>query len=442
MFVSVPSSIWEQKIGHSGTIYVAPSSLKGNPGYGVYTTRNLWKGEKVLGGPDGVSIPVEMVSLPDSPLKKQWIQLWNAYWWGRGVPDHAILESGPDMVDFQIGFGYLPNHHCELSSLDPQYPEHAPYDDSLASRFESPGAGAFSYNIGREFSSTRDVQAGEELFMSYGYCRHGQGPKWTKDVYMPAEFNAAADILWRHIGPKASESFSYDESDHVIWKDDVIDMVDSPTVQAKLVRELLPETKKQVQVLAAAPLTREDLPKYLARTRGINPKTPDWIRTHGMCLDTLVANHSTIPHAGQGGFAKFSVRKGEIIAMAPVLHIMDKDVLTLQVGGIHNTSVGEEEDDNYYHGNEKEDGVRLQKNNNFVVATSGGPHQQQQQQQQREFVGTQLLLNYCFSNPHSTVLLCPTTNAVLINHCSIRTKQCGPNGPNADYRWSRYVSCW
>lgn len=51
-------------------------------------------------------------------------------------------------------------------------------------------------------------------------------------------------------------------------------------------------------------------------------------------------------------------------------------------------------------------------------------------------IGTQLLENYCFGHNESSLLLCPETNAVLINHCSHRTKECGPEGPNAEYRWS------
>jgi hypothetical protein len=47
----------------------------------------------------------------------------------------------------------------------------------------------------------------------------------------------------------------------------------------------------------------------------------------------------------------------------------------------------------------------------------------------------QLLLNYCFGHDESSLLLCPITNAILINHCSDRTKECGEDGPNAEYRW-------
>ena len=68
----------------------------------------------------------------------------------------------------------MPNHHCLLHSLNPEYPD-PPYNDALVNRFEDPGAGAFSYNMGREFTVYHDIQAGSELFLDYGvsecmYC--------------------------------------------------------------------------------------------------------------------------------------------------------------------------------------------------------------------------------------------------------------------------------
>jgi len=43
-------------------------------------------------------------------------------------------------------------------------------------------------------------------------------------------------------------------------------------------------------------------------------------------------------------------------------------------------------------------------------------------------IGQHLLLNYCFSHRHSSMLLCPSTHGALINHDSI--------SPNAEYQWS------
>ena len=96
------------------------------------------------------------------------------YVWNYGVPDHNRYDHPPDMVDFQPGFGSLPNHHCLLASLD-QGPtaKYPPYSDGLLfldhnntklrRHGESPGTGAFSYSLGRDFYATRDLQAGEEI---------------------------------------------------------------------------------------------------------------------------------------------------------------------------------------------------------------------------------------------------------------------------------------
>jgi hypothetical protein len=51
-------------------------------------------------------------------------------------------------------------------------------------------------------------------------------------------------------------------------------------------------------------------------------------------------------------------------------------------------------------------------------------------------IGMSLLVNYCLSHPESSLLLCPMTSAILLNHCSVRTMDCGPAGPNAKIRWS------
>jgi hypothetical protein len=106
-----------------------------------------------------------------------------------------------------------------------------------------------------------------------------------------------------------------------------------------------------------------------------------------MCLENTVARKSLLPHAGNGAFTQYKIRKGEMIVPAPLLQIPYKDVLEIYGRGKHSR-------------------------------------------------GTQLLLNYCFGHKESTMLLCPDTSALLINHCSNRKKQCGPKGPNAEYRWS------
>lgn len=158
---------------------------------------------------------------------------------------------------------------------------------------------------------------------------------------------------------------------------------DTPMVVARL----LPKTKSDREALLKdKPKSKDDLVERIA-LQSLDQRTPEWIRENGICLQNLLARTSTIAGAGQGAFAQRTIRKGEIVAPASLMQVVDKNALNLYDA----------------------DGTR---------------------------VGTQLLINYCFGHAQSSMLLCPNTNAVLINHCSAPTKDCGPSGPNAIYQWS------
>jgi hypothetical protein len=129
----------------------------------------------------------------------------------------------------------------------------------------------------------------------------------------------------------------------------------------------------------------KNLVTALARKMSIEHRTLEWIRSNGLCVDNLVHKKSQLPPAGHGGFEE--IRKGELVVPVFILHIAGKDAL------------------NIYNENDKH-------------------------------VGQQLLLSYCLGHPESSLLLCPLTNAILINHCSKQWKQCSPKGPNAEYLWS------
>lgn len=268
----------------------------------------------------------------------------------------------------------MPNHHCILNSLTHRYPTPA-YDDSLVNRTADPGTGAFSYSMGREFFAKRDLKAGSEIFLNYGYCERGDGENhgWTAMIPMMEDYEEAALISWAFL--QIPSHINVD--------------IKAPKGTSDLVAGLLPQSTSQLRAIVGSSEIDgpKDLEPLLAKHIGSTPRTPDWIRSNGMCLENLIARKSQLPHAGQGGFAQYRIRKGEIVVPTPLLHIDDSEVL-----GIFD-----------------DDGNRT---------------------------GTQLLMNYCFGHPNSSMLLCPETSALLINHCSERKKQCGPKGPNVGYRWS------
>jgi hypothetical protein len=305
-------------------------------------------------------------------------------WWARGVPDHVKYEAHAlDVVDFQTGFGSLPNHHCILAFLSTRYPEVAPYEDSMLNRFHDPGVGAFSYNKGREFVLSESTRAGSEIFLNYGYCERDYPnlPDWSDRIYMTEDYDRAVAFLEQYQANPASVQFLHSKNNEIILLPDYIQ-------RNKLVAQLIPPTKRKLDRLVNSANSTDALLIAVAQA-SLLPRTPDWVKSNGICMENIVPGRSTIPQAGHGAFAQFPIVQGSIIAPAPLLQILDFDALKLYDK----------------HGSYK---------------------------------GLQLLLNYCFGHPESTMLLCPNTNAVLINHCNSRKERSSGcrNGPNAEYRWA------
>ena len=140
----------------------------------------------------------------------------------------------------------------------------------------------------------------------------------------------------------------------------------------------------------------------------VERRSVDWILQNGKCLNGhFEVRKSSITKAGLGAFAIRNISKGELIAPVPLLHIADKESLY-----IFNRTIDYDTGD-------------VIKHNEDSRAGSEKP------------IGAQLLLNYCFGHLESSVLLCPTTDVVAMNHCSNRTKwkeKC-KTGANAGHRW-------
>jgi SET domain len=139
-------------------------------------------------------------------------------------------------------------------------------------------------------------------------------------------------------------------------------------------------------------LAEKNLLFEVAKLSLIQPKREvSWVQKNGICLEHLIPKKSLLPDAGFGAFSQYGVRRGDIVVPVPVLHVTDKEALELY---------------------DLDSGGKLKR------------------------IGTSLLVNYCFGHTHSSMLLCPMTGALLINHCSIRTHACGSKGPNARVQWS------
>ena len=235
----------------------------------------------------------------------------------------------------------------------------------------------------------RNLTAGSELFLSYGYCDNdveGKYPAWAKHVPKWQDFQFAASLTTR-----IWDSLQGDLSDEAKVNRVLSEVKNG--ANSSLVSNLIPESTSQLmQVIGGLKRWNNDeLFRRIATFVGATPRSPAWIRENGLCVENLVPGKSQIPDAGRGAFAQFALSKDEIIVPMPLLHIINSDVLIMT-------------------------------------------------DESQEKIGKQLLLNYCFGHSESSVLLCPLTNAILINHCSSRKENPAcKNGPNAKVQWA---SAW
>lgn len=147
-------------------------------------------------------------------------------------------------------------------------------------------------------------------------------------------------------------------------------------------------------------MTEEDSAIIMAQVN-LLPRDINWIKTNGICIEKIRPGLSTIAGAGRGAISQTYIEKGEIITPAPLLNIPNSDALLT------------------YATTQDDEG-------NMII-------------ENEEPIGHQLLLNYCFGHVDSKLLLCPQTNAILINHCSNRQEGkeiCDGNTPNAKIQWA------
>jgi len=254
------------------------------------------------------------------------------------------------------------------------------YDDTMASRFTDPGAGAFSYYKTNPFVALRDIEMGEELFISYDMESHGNKMKTPSSE----EYEKVEEIVGKLGAATLTDSFLEKIGGIVKGYD-------------KKVAKLLPKNMNEyAQYTLDSSSTRREIDRRSTKQRSV-----DWIKQNGQCLDNLIAKTSTLgPNVGQGAFAQRFIAEGDLVVPVPLKQITDKAILDM---------------------------YELRMVENSIDATS------------RVRAGSQLLTNYCFGHDRSSMLLCPMSNVRLINHCSTRSEfggACDGSGPNAKIAWS------
>ena len=229
------------------------------------------------------------------------------------------------------------------------------------------------------------MAGGSELFLNYGHCnRAKKNPAWAKTIPMKNDYLDAVSEFVRIWDSLEGDYADKEKIQRIIshYRSDI----SNPIIQ-----NLLPETTAQfLHVIDGLNRwNKTELIHRLASMIGSTPRTPEWIQDNGICVENLIPGPSLIQDAGRGAFAQFDIKQGQIVVPVPTLQIINRNVLMMADPETLETST------------------------------------------------MQLLLNYCFGHSQSSLLLCPLTNAILINHCSTRYPNgvC-PHGPNAKVQWA------
>lgn len=375
------------------TLYIAESSVQGINGVGIFTAKSFNKGD-VITPPDAPSIPVcDPWSLSSGTI--------NHYWWGegKGTLDDMSFESTDYCMDFFVQFGSLPNYHTLLKNImidaDP-----IPYDDSFIESTANPGAGAFTCHGGRTILAKSYVSAGDELFLDYGLDYDVENDfkgHWFEHVPRSYDFESAGSIIednWEKLQDIRAQIQYPEEVEHAL-NQEFSKLREAGVLENERIAAIMPKTKTQLDRIAERSGGRMPmLAKALAQEVSLTRRSPEWLKENARCVDNIVPGPSTLPFAGRGAFAQRFIARGEVVVPVPLIQIMDRDAL-----------------------------IKWEEVQNENGDWDEVPY------------GQQLLLNYCFGHDESSLLLLPITNAILVNHCSNRTKECGKDGPNAEWHW-------
>uniref|UniRef100_A0A7S1G0D7 SET domain-containing protein n=1 Tax=Corethron hystrix TaxID=216773 RepID=A0A7S1G0D7_9STRA len=258
-------------------------------------------------------------------------------------------------------------------------------------RYSNPGAGAITYYHNVEFLATKQLEAGTEIFLDYGVDYTETRPPLGGGMgLMPLEedFKWADSIINKLMHSGLFEANDDSEKYYRLLRDIVRTM---DRKKAKTLPEHVSDLKKASEE-GAALYSDQD---YI--------RSMDWLAENGACVDSMEGKLSTIQGAGRGAFLKRSVKKGDVIVTSPVIHFPYNNVMNMY-------DVQKKKNRNG-----KDDEIRA---SGYTADFYDGKKRFFKNRKKGEnIIGRQLLVNYCFGHPDSTVLLFPYLgNVGLINH--------------------------
>eukprot|EP00980_Cylindrotheca_fusiformis_P005804 scaffold1223_cov119-Cylindrotheca_fusiformis.AAC.7 len=399
LLVALLSATTSGNDADSCPLWLAPSytGTEREPKYSLFAGKSFAPNETFSDFAE-IAIPLvdfdQIASNRNTPQKDQIVDflegfLWTSHfvggqWEGRLSAPMAIA-----------GIGVLPGYHTgianvnflQAASLLSDTEEYLVAGQSHLSR------GAISPYHNVTLKATRQIPQGMELFADFGDLWDGN---FTDDIYQDTirryDYEIADGIIQSLLDfydefPNLSEGMQQEIIDFML--DKVLGTAAGK--HAKTIRSLIPASAQKLKRV------KDEGGSFMYRYADMIRSTK-WLQNNGFCLGAMKAGPSTIEGAGRGAFATRGLRQGETITITPMLHIADKELLTMYpIHSVVDPTTGEMTID---------------------YDRSGGPS------------GTQLIINYCFGHPDSSLLLFPLGSLVnLINHSR--------KGSNAYMTWSK-----
>lgn len=340
-------------------LYIATSTIPG-AGLGMFAAREIPMGEQIGYGDLVIQVEdfAENMRLGQLLYKHQNQSNEDAASW---LPKDYVWSGKTTNGAYEAqsikslvpGLGALGNGHAAWSNVAMNAPQRV----ADLHRGRDPGAGASTTFHDVYFTARKaPIRAGEEFFLNYGDNWFAMREKKLGLLPLTQDFQRADELLdqlWDILEGKTS-------TDHAeeIWE------------------LLMTALKPQERMLAALPGNLTDVERVRS-TGGTAAnflpnrfRTPAWLEENGRCVDNIRPGQSTVRQAGKGAFATRNMAKGTVVAPLPLMHVqrLHMDVYKRIWDSVNK-------------------------------------------------IGEQLLLNYCFGHPESSLLLFPYTPVVnYVNH--------------------------
>jgi hypothetical protein len=366
--------IWMDQYEETCGLYMAESAIP-NSGLGMYTAKEILQngqifyGDVVLQAEDHeVNMRLHHRHHKLATYEPDW--LMENYYWNCRVTK-ATFEA-TEIESIVPGLGMLANSHTGLVNAVMKPPQVT----NILRRDEHPGTGASTNYHNVRFVSNQNIEAGAELFVEYGDDWFKYRAEIIGLIPLSHDFEVADARLqkfWKLVNETADTGVARD-----LW-----DLVKNPAWR---------RNKEEARIQIALPERLDQVKDYVKdgcakRSVENRVRSPEWLKENGRCLDNIRPAISTVKQAGRGAFTTRSIHQGAVITPAPVVHLHRRHM-------------------ELWDSDDGDDPL-----------------------EETWFEGHQLLLNYCFGHPKSSLLLFPYAPVVnYVNH--------NATGFNAELRWS------